>query len=230
MLRLRTFLIAIPVVAVLAFGGLWAFLHLENGSAPASVAGQATPPPVSCSSGASAKGAWQLAADGSSFVGYRVNERLASLPTNSDAVGRTTALTGSLTVTGTDLTAVSVTADLTQLHSNEERRDRFLTHDGLETDRFSKASFALTQPVALPATALSGSALVTTVPGRLTLHGQAVDVAMPVTAQFRCDSITVSGSLPITFADYSMTPPSIGGFVTVDDHGTMEMQVTFRRA
>jgi hypothetical protein len=30
-------------------------------------------------------------------------------------------------------------------------------------------------------------------------------------------------------ADYQINPPSIGGFVSVDDHGTVELQLTFVR-
>ncbi len=50
-----------------------------------------------------------------SFVGYRVREKLASLPAPNEAVGRTSDVTGSLTVTGLDVNPVEVTADLTTL-------------------------------------------------------------------------------------------------------------------
>jgi hypothetical protein len=36
----------------------------------------------------------------------------------------------------------------------------------------------------------------------------------------------VVGTLPIRFADYSITTPSIGP-ITVEDHGTMELHLFF---
>jgi hypothetical protein len=35
----------------------------------------------------------------------------------------------------------------------------------------------------------------------------------------------VAGNTPIAFADYGMASIEIGGFVSTDDHGTMELQL-----
>src|SRR6478736_5463144 len=53
------------------------------------------------------------------FVGYRVKEELATVGAQ-EAVGRTAAVTGSMTIDGTTITAVDITADLTQLQSDEQ--------------------------------------------------------------------------------------------------------------
>jgi polyisoprenoid-binding protein YceI len=65
--------------------------------------------------------------------------------------------------------------------------------------------------------------------GTLTLHGVTRDVAVPVQARWTADRIEVVGSLPIRFADYGIQTPNIGGFVTVEDQGTMEFQLFFQR-
>ncbi|MFC4943701.1 hypothetical protein [Pseudonocardia sp. GCM10023141] len=39
-------------------------------------------------------------------------------------------------------------------------------------------------------------------------------------------AIDIAGSIPITFADYGVTAPTIGGFVTVDPAGQIEFLVT----
>ena len=57
-----------------------------------------------------------------SFVGYRVQEELASVGA-TEAVGRTPDVTGTLTVDGTTITAAEFTADLTTLQSDEGNRD-----------------------------------------------------------------------------------------------------------
>ena len=49
------------------------------------------------------------------------------------AVGRTPNVTGTMTISGTQLTAATITADLTALQSDDQRRDGQLVDHGLET-------------------------------------------------------------------------------------------------
>ena len=72
------------------------------------------------------------------------------------AVGRTSAVTGSLAFDGAAITSVEIEADLTQLRSNDSRRDRTLGSQGLETGTYPTASFSLTQPIALDAVPAEG--------------------------------------------------------------------------
>ena len=88
-------------------------------------------------------GEWQVAAD--SVAGYRVREQLANLPAESDAVGRTSDVTGSITVDadgdGARLTAGTLTVDTTTIASDEGRRDNRMRSEGLQTDQFPTATF-----------------------------------------------------------------------------------------
>ena len=61
-------------------------------------------------------------------------------------MGRTSTVEGTLTIHGTSLTAVKVTADLTQLESDDSRRDQRMQTIGLETNSFPTATFELTEP------------------------------------------------------------------------------------
>ena len=169
-------------------------------------------------------GTWSVAEG--SVAGYRVREQLASLPAESDAVGRTSAITGRATLAA-DGDSVSVTAatfevDLTMLQSDQERRDARIRQIGLESARFPTASFVLAEPVAVPAAALGGAAVDVTLVGDLTLHGVMKLVEIPAHAQLRGDQIQVAGSLTFPFADFGMEPPSIGGFVSVKEDATLE--------
>ena len=74
-------------------------------------------------------GAWKVT--NASQVGYRVTEDLVGGLANNVAVGRTNAVTGTVTVAGTKVTATEVSADLTKLTSDSSRRD------GQVQDRFS---------------------------------------------------------------------------------------------
>ena len=53
-------------------------------------------------------------------------------------------------------------------------------------------------------------------------------VQMPITATLSGNVIGVTGSLDIDFADYGISPPSSFMVLSIDDHGTMELQLFFR--
>jgi hypothetical protein len=44
------------------------------------------------------------------------------------------------------------------------------------------------------------------------------------------DVVTVTGSIEIVFADYSIQQPTSFVVLSIEDHGTMELQLHFRRA
>jgi polyisoprenoid-binding protein YceI len=176
---------------------------------------------------ASLPGSWTIAQG--SVVGYRVRERLASLSADSDAVGRTNSITGAATIAAAggamSLTDASFTVDMTSLASDRPMRDNRLRRDGIETDVYPTSTFKLTQPVALPADATSGTPFDVTLHGDLTLHGVTKTVDIPAKAQLNGSQIQVVGSLSFPFSDYQINAPNIGGFVAVQDQGTLEFQV-----
>ncbi|HET7029622.1 MAG TPA: YceI family protein [Candidatus Limnocylindrales bacterium] len=210
-----------------------------SGAAPTSsnpsVGGSATESLPAASAGtvdaATLPGAWSIAPG--SVVGYRVRERLASLSADSDAVGRTSSITGSATIAGggptLTLTAASFSVDMTTLRSDRSMRDNRLRNDGIQTDQFPTATFELTQPVGLPASALRGPFDVT-LHGDLTLHGVTKSVEIPAQAQLNGAVIQVLGSLEFPFSDFQINAPNIGGFVAVEDHGTLEFLVNLAKA
>jgi polyisoprenoid-binding protein YceI len=170
-------------------------------------------------------GTWTVVPD-DSFVGYRVREQLAFLPAPNDAVGRTTAVEGSIEISGLEVVSASVSADLTQLQSDESRRDDTIRHSGLESDTYPDATFELAEPIAFATLPEEGEVVDAQAVGNLTLHGVTRQVTLPLQARWNDGRIDVVGSLDIAFADYDITPPSIGP-ATVEDHGTIEVQLVF---
>jgi polyisoprenoid-binding protein YceI len=174
-----------------------------------------------------AAGTWTVTSG--SQAGYRVREQLASLPAPSDAVGRTTAVTGTVTLaqsaSGDSVTATSLTVDVSKLSSDQSRRDQRIHSQGLESDRYPTATFQLTTPIALPATAASGQAINVLAIGALTVHGVTKTVTIPIAARLTGSKIELVGSITFPFSQFGMTPPSIGGFVSVQDNATMEFQL-----
>jgi polyisoprenoid-binding protein YceI len=236
--------IAILVVVVVG-GGLWYLFLRDAGpaavgaSSPAgSVGGQPVPAasctPASSGSTGSLDGTWAVDPSigsfsdfSDSFVGYRVKEQLAGVGANT-AVGRTPRVTGSLTLAGTSIMDVQVSADLTALQSDDSRRDGQLSHQGIETSSFPTATFKLTAPIqlaAVPADCITISAIAT---GALTLHGVTKSVQVTLEAERSGGVVTVTGSTNIVFADYGFQGPSSFAVLSVEDHGVMEFQLQFR--
>lgn len=164
----------------------------------------------------------------SSFVGYRVDETLATIGANT-AVGRTSELTGSLVLDGTLITSVEVTASVDALRSGDDNRDGQLKRQALETSQFPTSTFKLTNPIDLEAEPADGQTISATATGELTLHGVTKTVEIPIEARLSGDVVTVTGSIDILFADYDIDQPSSFVVLSIEDHGTMEFQLHFRR-
>lgn len=168
-------------------------------------------------------------------AGYRVREQLAQFDAETDAVGRTTDVTGSIELTSNGTTATltegSITVDTTTITSDESRRDNRLRSEGLETDTFPTATFTLTQPVEIPAAALAGTATDVTLVGDLTLHGVTKSVQIPAQAKLADGTVQVLGSDNFALSDYGIVAPNIGGFIiSIADEGALEFVAVFERS
>src|SRR6185436_18293385 len=113
-------------------------------------------------------GTWRVVPGANSFVGYRVQEELAGIG-SSTAVGRSNGVDGNLQFDGDKITAVQVTADLTQLKSDKAPRDGQLKRQAIETDKFPSATFALSSPIDIKDVPDAGSKVTQDVKGKLTL-------------------------------------------------------------
>jgi polyisoprenoid-binding protein YceI len=171
-------------------------------------------------------GTWTVASG--STAGYRVREKLASLPAQSDAVGRTSDVTGTVVIAGTMVTKADLQVDVTTLKSDQDRRDSRIKSMGLETERFPTATFTLTAPIDIgDAKAATADVKAT---GDLTIHGVTKSVTIPLEAARNGDKLEIVGSLTFPMSDFDITPPSIGGFVTVEKDATLELKVLLERA
>jgi polyisoprenoid-binding protein YceI len=240
-------------VAAVAFGGVLVFQQFLAGDsvptltlpplATATLAdGTTSDPSASAVAGSSTDaldatpaglaGSWSVG-DGS-VVGYRVREQLASLQALSDAVGRTSAVTGTATLEAAGgtvkVTAATFEADLTQLTSDEGRRDNRIRTIGLQSSQFPTATFTLTTPIEVPPAALTGTAVDVSISGDLTIHGVTKSVTITGQAQLNGDRIELAASLTFPFSDFGMTPPNIAGFVSVQDKATLEVLLSLARA
>lgn len=162
------------------------------------------------------------------FVGFRVDEELTGIGSTT-AVGRTPEVTGTLVIEGTTVSEVTIEADMTAITTNEGRRDDKV-QSALGTGEFPTATFVLTQPVELGASAASGESVSVQATGELTIHGVTMPVTIPLEAQVVGDNIVVVGSLDIVFADFGVSVPSAPVVVSAEDEGVVELQLFFSEA
>ena len=174
-------------------------------------------------------GTWTLSEQGESFVGYRVEEELATIG-YKEAVGRSPTIEATITIAGGQLTGVTVTADLRDLKSDDSRRDGALRNQALESNRFPTATFELSEPIAVPDGLAAGEPISIEANGTLTLHGVTREVAIPIEAELANGVLVVVGSLPIVFADYDIAQPRSPILVSIEDNGVMELQLFLIRA
>jgi polyisoprenoid-binding protein YceI len=219
------------VVVLVGAGGAW-YVFRDSAESEASLQGVTGPsgPSGNGSGRTSPDGNWKVAPGDGVFAGYRVNEVL--LGQAKEATGRTSDVSGTMTVQGATIPAATVTANLKSLASDDTRRDRAIQSAGLETARFPEATFKLTQPIALTAAPAAGTPVTATAQGELTLHGQTRPVSVPVTAQWDGDQIAVATrdkGVPVKFQDYGMEALSVPVAKT-EDAGSFEFQLRFAPA
>ncbi len=238
---LRWLIGAIVVLVVLGVGGPFVYIHFFNGSTPSALSlptvsssGSASPSGTSPSGAAtantpaSASLAGTYSAGSGSVVGYRVNEVL--LGQNTTAVGRTTSVTGHLTIVGTTAAAAAFSVPMDTVHSDKSQRDAQFDGRIMDVTQYPTGTFTLTSPIDLAPLPATGVIKSYTATGKLTLHGTTRAVTFTLTAERKGTQIEVAGHIPVLFSDYNIQNPSFSGFVTTQDHGLLEFLLVFTKA
>jgi len=223
-------------VAVAAFLFIYFVLFPTSSPKPFSLTNPTTAAaaaaPASSATSTRLSGSWAVAAG--SLAGYRVREKLAFLPAESDAVGRTSAISGTATLTqagrAVTVTAASFQVNVRDLKSNEAMRDQHIQTIGIQSATYPTATFKLSRPLALPATALSGDVVHTAVTGVFDIHGTSRTETVPLQMRLTSAEIQAVGSLSFPWSAFGMTAPSVGGFVSVTNTATMEFDLRLTRA
>lgn len=213
---------AIVVAAALAIGGPFVYIHFIEGPAPARLSLPSSPSTTAApgSSGdGSITGTWNVGKG--SVVGYRVQEVL--IGQQSTAVGRTSRVWGSLTISGTTVTSGSFSADMASVVSDQSERNAQFDGRIMDVDAYPTATFKLTSPISLGSVPSLDSVQHYAASGTLDMHGVTRAVSFAVSAERLGSDIDVLADIPIVFADWDIANPSVGGFVTTQSTGTLEV-------
>jgi polyisoprenoid-binding protein YceI len=224
---LRKWIIAgAALVIVLAVGGPYVFIHFIEGPAPAKL----VLPKGGAASGGGSSGAtvdpskldgtWNVGAG--SVAGYRVQEVL--IGQNSTAVGRTGEIWGSVTLAGTSVSKATFTVNMASVVSDQSERNAQFDGRIMDVSDYPTAKFVLSGPVSLASGLVTGSSKRYTATGSLTMHGVTKSVTFPVSVEVASGTaVYVLADVPVVFANWDISNPSIGGFVTTKSTGTLEV-------
>jgi len=224
----RWLLIGAAVAVLLVVGGPFVYFNVIESKAPARLSlssNNAKSSSTTTGAGVPLDGTWKVA--GGSQAGYRVKEILFGQ--NHEAVGRTSNVTGQITISGTTVNATTFTVDLTTVTSDEARRDRAFQGRIMDTASFPTATFTLSQPVDLGSVPASGAQRTVQARGQLTLRGTTKSVVVQLRTRYSGSLIEVSGSIPVKFADWNIPNPSFGPADT-EDNGVVEFLLHFAHA
>lgn len=225
-------LVGIVVVAGLAFAGWW-FLLKSDPEPRAAITLTPTTTPVTAvgATGTALDGTWVVSpGDSRTFVGYRVTEKLVANIAESEATGRTNDVTANMTIDGTTVKDVKVTADLRTLESDNSFRDGRIKGMSLESDKFPEGKFVLVAPITLTAQPAIGDTITVQANGELTLHGVTQPITITLESRYDGKNVQVVGHAPVAFSDYGIDVPTASAVASVDDHGELELKLFFVKA
>ncbi|WP_372594361.1 YceI family protein [Actinotalea sp.] len=217
-------LAAVVLVVVVVTGGSWVFAKVRSAPAPEPLA--LTTPTSAPSNDPDVPlvldGVWQVA-EGSQ-AGYRVGE---TRDQSAQVVGRTEDVSGSVTITGTDLTATTVVVQTATITTDQASRDAFFRR-ALDTTTYPEARFVFTGSVDVAALSTATEPVAVEVPGTLTIRDTSLEVTASIQVQRTTDGLEAVGEIGIGLTELGITVPT-GTFVTVDDLGSVEFRLDLTR-
>lgn len=215
--------VALAATAVVLIGGPWIFFSFFDGSTPGRLqlpaasgvpAGPLQPGPVT--------GTWVVSSG--SQVGYRVHEVLFGA--SHTAVGRTSAVSGGVVISGTEVTAADFTVKMSTIKSDQAARDFQFRNGIMDTNVWPTSSFRLTSPIKLGSVPAVGKVISVPATGDLTLRGVKRSVTFELSAErLSATAIDLNADIPIAFPEWKIPNPSlVAGYVaSVADSGTLEV-------
>jgi polyisoprenoid-binding protein YceI len=205
---------------------VWAKAAASAAATPAAtVAPTAATAAAPAASQSGIAGNWN--ATGDSVIGYRVKEILDGQ--SIEAAGRTNAITGTLLIEDTTAKSVALSVDVTKLTSDKAQRDRQVQGRILDTKNFPTAKLVLAAPIAFGKIPADKEIVSIDTKLSLTIKAATREVSVPIKARRVGETLEITGSIPIKWADWGIDNPSLPPFVTTDDNGVLEFLVVFAR-
>ena len=192
----------VAAILVLIVAAVVLFIKLQPSPAPLALPnGKADPP-----SGV-LDGEWSVGSG--SLAGFRVKETAVGV--SNYVVGRTSAVTGTLTVSDDQVNSATFHINLTDVTVNGKAEPQF--QRSLGTAEHPNAVFTLTKSMALGPGFVSGGTATVSATGDLSMNGVSRLVTFTVTSRRSGNEVEVSGSVPIQFSEWAIQGPAGAGFL-----------------
>lgn len=155
---------------------------------------------------------------------FTVREQLSLLPLPSDAVLRTTALSGTLRLDG-EPSVIEI--DLHSLESDQSFRDRYVRTRMFPSDPIAIVTIEDVSSL-LPASYASGTVIEREVAGSLSLLGAEYPVTFAIEARLDGEVLFVLARTSFTWDEYGIRTPNILNRVEVQDEVHVEVLLASR--
>lgn len=164
---------------------------------------------------------------------YRVREQLVNFSLPNDAVGKTKEITGAIVIQpdGTiDAASSKFVVDLTNITSDQSRRDTFVKRNVLRTDTYPTAVFIPKKISGLSNPLPQSGQVSFQLTGDLTLLDVTKEVTWDVTGTVENGKAVGQAKTRFTFEDFNLTRPQVPVVLSIEDHIDLELDLTLQQA
>ena len=160
---------------------------------------------------------------------YRIREQLAGLDLPNDAIGATSAITGSIAfdAKGNVIPSESkIVVDVSGLKSDKDRRDNYVRSRLLQTAQFQSVTLVPTVVKGLGSSVPASGTRKIELVGNLTVRDTTRSTTWRGEATFSKGKVTGKVTTSFTFAEYGLTKPRVPVVLSVEDTITLEYDFT----
>ncbi len=217
---MRRILVGLAALLALVVLASWALIKFQPTLSPLALPTASPAAPVGA-----LDGHWAVSAG--SVAGFRVPETAFGM--SNDTVGRTTAVSGTITIAGNRVASATFRIDLAAVKVNGKAQPQFAS--SLDTRAFPEAAFTLAKPAELGSSFASGATVRIGAAGWLTMNGITRPVTATITARRDGAALQAAGSIPVTFSAWDIKGPAgYGPIASLANHGTAEFLITVHRS
>jgi polyisoprenoid-binding protein YceI len=169
-----------------------------------------------------------------SQASYFADEELASIGLPSTAHGTTKEIEGTFYLTADGFALDSsrtsaFTVKLGNLKSDKDMRDNRVRQT-LNVSQYPTATFTASSVTGVDPSLPADQEHAFTLTGTLDLHGVKKEITWDVKARRDGNLMTGLATVKFRYDDFGMSPPNIGGFVSVQDDVTIQVQIVAQSA
>jgi polyisoprenoid-binding protein YceI len=164
---------------------------------------------------------------------FRVREQLVNVTLPNDAIGRTSRISGGITIDGGSIVKGEsrFVVLLDSLVSDQSRRDNYIKRNTIQTAQFPTAEFVASSVSGLPATLPTAGDLSFRLTGDFTVHGVSKPLTWDVKGRMAANGdFTGTATTWFRFGDFGMSVPRVAMVVSVVDSINVEVDLKLVRS